>query len=226
MEKLKKEAGVRAANMVENGMRVGLGTGSTAFYAIERLAERIAEEQLTIEAVSTSFSTTLLCRKLQLPLLDLSAVSSLDLAIDGADEIDPARHLIKGRGGAQLIEKIVAKLATRFVVIADESKRVSVLGEKMPIPVDVHPHALSGVVKQLSELGAVETTIRMGGAAKDGPVITDSGHLIVDCRFESISNPTELSQQLDQLPGVMGHGIFAGVCDTVLLATAAGVVEF
>lgn len=223
---LKKEAGYRAAQLAESGMVIGLGTGSTAFYAIERIAERIAEEKLELSAVSTSFSTTLLCREKGIPLLDLAAVARLDLAIDGADEIDPARNLIKGRGGAHLIEKMVARMADRFVVIADHTKQVVTLGEKVAVPIEVHPLALTSVQMQLKELGSTEVTLRMAGPSKDGPVISDSGNLILDARFTEISDPSGLSARLDSLPGLLAHGIFPRLCSRVILASPDGVMEF
>ena len=133
LNELKKAAGVRAANMIESGMTVGLGTGSTAAYMVERLGERIQTEGLKVTAVSTSWSTTLQCRKLGIPLIDLGEATHLDIAIDGADEIDPAKNLIKGRGAAHLLEKIVASMADNYIIIADSGKKVQTLGEKFAV---------------------------------------------------------------------------------------------
>ena len=176
---LKRDAGRHAADLVRSGMLVGLGTGSTAYFAIERIAERLRDEAgFSVKAVSTSFSTTLLCEKMGIPLLNVGSVSALDVAIDGADEIDPARNLIKGRGAAHLIEKIVARMAKRFVVVADETKRVKTLGTSMPVPIEVHPLALASLTKQVMDLtGAERVEVRMAGKSKDGPVISDSGNL-------------------------------------------------
>lgn len=225
---LKREAGRRAADLVESGMAIGLGTGSTAFFAIERVAERIREESgFSVRAVSTSFSTTLLCEKMGIPLLSVGSVPRLDLAIDGADEIDPARNLIKGRGAAHLIEKIVASMAERFVVVADETKRVQTLGASMPVPIEVHPNALASLTKQvLEKTNASRVEVRMAGKSKDGPVISDSGNLIVDAWISGIEDPAGLAAVLDSLPGCVGHGVFAGICTKVLLATSSGLVEF
>ncbi len=225
---LKRIAGRRAAELAESGMTLGLGTGSTAYFAIERIAERLKEEKdFTVRAVSTSFSTTLLCHQMGIPLLSVGSVDRLDLAIDGADEIDPARNLVKGRGAAQLIEKIVARMADRFVVVADETKKVDVLGASMPVPIEVHPNALSSLMRQVKELtGAERVEVRMAGKSKDGPVISDSGNMIVDAWISDIRKPAEMAALLDSLPGCIGHGIFAGYCSRVFLATERGLVEF
>ena len=142
LNELKKAAGVRAANMIESGMTVGLGTGSTAAYMVERLGERIQTEGLKVTAVSTSWSTTLQCRKLGIPLIDLGEATHLDIAIDGADEIDPAKNLIKGRGAAHLLEKIVASMADNYIIIADSGKKVQTLGEKFAVPLEILPNAI------------------------------------------------------------------------------------
>ncbi|MBO7501078.1 MAG: ribose-5-phosphate isomerase RpiA [Fibrobacterales bacterium] len=225
---LKRDAGRHAADMVQSGMLVGLGTGSTAYFAIERIAERLRDEAgFSVKAVSTSFSTTLLCEKMGIPLLNVGSVSALDVAIDGADEIDPARNLIKGRGAAHLIEKIVARMAKKFVVVADETKRVKTLGASMPVPIEVHPLALASLTKQVMDLtGAERVEVRMAGKSKDGPVISDSGNLIVDAWISGIEDPKALAETLDALPGCVGHGVFAGLCSQVILATSEGLVEF
>jgi ribose 5-phosphate isomerase A len=226
MDTLKKEAGYQAAELIEDGQRVGLGTGSTAFYTIERLAHRIRDEKISVEAVSTSFSTTLLCQEFGIPLLDLSNVDSLDIAIDGADEIDTHRNLIKGRGAAHVIEKIVAEMSAQFIVVADQSKKVDTLGAAFPVPVEVLPLARASVQKALLQIGAESVVVRMGSPAKDGPVISDSGNLILDARFAGISHPAELAEKINHIPGVLGHGIFANTCHKVFLATENGIQQF
>jgi len=225
LDELKKQAGYRAAELVKSGQKVGLGTGSTATHLVNRLAERIHSEGLRIEAVSTSWSTTLQCRKLGIPLLDLGAVSHLDIAIDGADEIDPARNLIKGRGAAHLLEKIVAEMADLYVVVADETKRVNHLGEKFAVPLEVLPSAIGLVAARVESLGGV-VVVRMGAPGKDGPVISDSGNLIVDAKFGAIHDASKLNAQLNAIPGILGHGLFVGIAKHVILATSAGLVEF
>lgn len=225
MDLLKKEAGIRAAELIQNGQKVGLGTGSTATHLVNRVAERIQTEGLKITAVSTSWSTTLQCRRLNIPLLDLGEVNHLDIAIDGADEIDAQRNLIKGRGAAHLLEKIVAAMADQYIVVADESKKVDQLGQKFAVPLEVLPSAVALVGKKVSDLGGV-FTIRQGAPGKDGPVISDSGNLICDGKFEWIKNPSQLALELSQIPGLLEHGLFVGMTHKVILATQNGIVEF
>ncbi|HSQ43125.1 MAG TPA: ribose-5-phosphate isomerase RpiA, partial [Fibrobacteraceae bacterium] len=203
LSELKKQAGFQAADLVQDGQRVGLGTGSTAAFMVEHLADRIHKEGLHIEAVSTSWSTTLQCRQLGIPLVNLCDTSSLDIAMDGADEIDPQRNLIKGRGAAHLLEKIVAAMARHYVIIADSSKRVDRLGDKFAVPLEVLSGALSLVTAKVQSLGA-QITVRQGSPGKDGPVISDSGNLILDAKFPGISDPAKLALELDQIPGLVG----------------------
>lgn len=225
LDELKKQAGYRAAELIQNGQKVGLGTGSTATHLVNRLAERIRTEGLQIQAVSTSWSTTLQCRKLGIPLLDMGEASHLDIAIDGADEIDPARNLIKGRGAAHLLEKIVAAMADYYVVVADESKKVAQLGEKFAVPLEVLPSAIGLVTARVEALGG-KVVVRMGAPGKDGPVISDSGNLIVDAKFPGIADCATLARNLESIPGLLGHGLFVGMTHKVILATANGLVEF
>lgn len=217
-DQLKKQAALAAAAHIQNGMKIGLGTGSTVYYAIEEVARRIREENLQIQAVSTSFNTTLLCQKWSIPLMDLGAVSSLDLAIDGADEVTPERHLTKGRGAAHTLEKIVAKISTDFYVVADTSKKVCKLGEKMPVPVEFLPNSLSGVERHLRALGAERVILRMAEKGKDGPVISDSGLFLADAYFGLIGNPAELEKEINNIPGVLDNGIFANIASKAFLA--------
>ena len=224
LEELKKLAGYKAAELICDGQTVGLGTGSTATHLVNRLAERIHTEGLRIQAVSTSWSTTLQCRKLGIPLLDLGEVNHLDIAIDGADEIDSARNLIKGRGAAHLLEKIVASMADTYVIVADESKLVECLGEKFAVPLEVLPSAIGIVTARVESLGA-KVTVRMGSPGKDGPVISDSGNLIVDAKFSRIPDPIQLATSLDAITGILEHGIFVGLTSKVIIATANGLQE-
>lgn len=225
IDELKKAAGVRAANEIKSGMVVGLGTGSTAAFMLERLAERIKTENLQVVGVSTSWSTTLYCRSAGIPVREMGAVSHLDLAIDGADEIDPQRNLIKGRGAAHLLEKIVASMADRYIIVADSGKRVQRLGEKFPIPLEVIPGAIGVVTAKVERLGG-SVKVRMGAPGKDGPVISDSGNLIVDAKFPPLENPGELAAKLDSIAGLVGHGLFIGMASKVILATDSGLDEF
>lgn len=225
IDELKKAAGIRAANEIQDGMAVGLGTGSTAAFMLERLAERIKTENLKITGVSTSWSTTLYCRSAGIPVREMGAVSHLDLAIDGADEIDPQRNLIKGRGAAHLLEKIVASMADRYIIVADSGKRVQKLGEKFPIPLEVIPGAIGIVTAKIEQLGGA-VKVRMGAPGKDGPVISDSGNLIVDAKFPPLEAPGDLALKLDSIAGLVGHGLFIGMASRVILATESGLDEF
>ena len=200
----KKAAGYRAAEMVRPGMIVGLGTGSTVYYAMERLRERL-EEGLAFEGVPTSFQTALRAREYGIPLTTLDEYPDLDIAIDGADQVDPALRLIKGRGAAQTREKCVADAAKRFIVVVDESKMTKTLSA--PVPIEVIPFAATPVLNQLRGMGG-DASIRKG-VQKDGPVITDNGNFVIDCRFRKISGPENLELQLTGIPGVVESGIFA-----------------
>ncbi len=225
MDELKKMAGIKAANLIQDGMVVGLGTGSTAAYMVERLGERIKEENLNITAVSTSWSTTLQCRALQIPLKEMGEVSRLDMVIDGADEIDSQRNLIKGRGAAHLLEKIVASMTNNYIIIADSGKKVNVLGEKFAVPLEILPGAIGVVTEKVKVLGG-NVVVRMGNPGKDGPVISDSGNLIADAKFGPISDAKTLAQKLDSISGIMGHGLFINMATKVILATPNGLEEF
>lgn len=226
MDELKKAAGVRAADMIKDGMTVGLGTGSTAAHMVNRLAERIKIEGLNVVGVSTSWSTTLQCRSLGIPLKEMGEVSHLDMVIDGADEIDDNKNLIKGRGAAHLLEKIVASMTDNYVIIADSGKKVSKLGEKFAVPLEIIPGAIAVVTERVKKLGG-DLKVRMGAPGKDGPVISDSGNLIADAKFGIIDNPDKLARDLEHIVGIVGHGLFVGIVTKVILADAEkGLVEF
>jgi ribose 5-phosphate isomerase len=226
MDELKKAAGVRAADMIKDGMTVGLGTGSTAAHMVNRLAERIKTEGLNVVGVSTSWSTTLQCRSLGIPLKEMGEVSHLDMVIDGADEIDDNKNLIKGRGAAHLLEKIVASMTDNYVIIADSGKKVSKLGEKFAVPLEIIPGAIAVVTERVKKLGG-DLKVRMGAPGKDGPVISDSGNLIADAKFGIIENPDKLARDLEHIVGIVGHGLFVGIVTKVILADAEkGLVEF
>lgn len=219
----KRAAGERAASMVQDGMRVGLGTGSTTAYALAALGERIEREGLTIQGTPTSFFAERLARKHGIPLCTLDDLNRLDIALDGADEVDGALNLIKGRGGAHTREKIVASLADRFVVLVDPSKLVSALGVKMPVPVEVLPMAATAVSRRLEGLGA-RAELRTG-SGKDGPVVTDQGFWIVDAYFGGIEDPHELGNAIGCIPGVLDHGLFLGMATDVLVGEEDGNVR-
>lgn len=201
----KRAAGYKAADMIEDGMVVGLGTGSTVYYMIERLAERVSGG-LTVSGIPTSFQTAIRARESGIVLTTLDDNPVVDIAIDGADEVDPAFRLIKGRGAAHLREKCVAAAAKHFVVVVDEQKVVKKLGAQ--VPVEVLPFAIMPVMAQLGKLGC--TPVIREAQKKDGPVITDNGNFVVDCKFADIRNPEQLEAALAAIPGVVESGLFCG----------------
>ena len=228
----KRAAGLAAAALVEDGMRLGLGTGSTTAFAIEAVGRRVREEGLGVVGVPTSYAAERMAREHGVPLITLddldldtapTAQAGLDLALDGADEVSPAGDLIKGRGAAHVREKVVAALAARFVVLIDPSKEVRHLGTGAPVPVEVLPMAEPAVARALRGLGA-EPTLRMG-RRKDGPVVTDQGLWVVDARFPGIDDPGALATAIDAVPGVLGHGLFIGLATDVLVGGVGGEVR-
>jgi ribose 5-phosphate isomerase A len=200
----KRLAGYRAADLIEDKMVVGLGTGSTVYFALERLATRI-QEGLDIRGVPTSLQTAIHARSMGIPLVDLEEVSFLDIAIDGADQVDGKGYLVKGRGGAHVREKIVADAAKVLVIMVTTEK----LSERLtiPVPVEVIPFAWSHVSRSLTRLGGTPH-LRESVQGKDGPVITDNGNLILDADFRGIADPPGLENELDGIPGVVGSGLF------------------
>ena len=204
----KRAAGYLAADMAKDGMVLGLGTGSTVFYALERLSCRV-REGLRISGVPTSYQTARRAREYGIPLTTLDEEPVLDLAIDGADQVDSHLRLIKGRGAALTREKCVAAAALRFVVVVDEQKVVPVLSGL--VPVEVIPFAIRPVMNQLRALSCIPRL--RDGIKKDGPVITDNGNFIVDCAFEDIAHPEELEELLVRIPGVIESGLFCSFTD-------------
>ncbi|MDT5270686.1 MAG: ribose 5-phosphate isomerase [Acidobacteriota bacterium] len=215
----KQRVGFRAAEFVEDGMRVGLGTGTTAYWLVERLGERV-REGLRVRCVPTSRRTEEQARGLGIPLVTLGEVGELDIAIDGADEIGPGLALIKGGGGALLREKLVASAARRFVVIADKSKRVEVLG-RFPLPVEVVQFGWEVTARRVALVAGVEPLLRRDTNGE--PFITDNGNFILDCRCGAIPDPMQMERELKSLAGVVESGLFVGMADTAVLADEEGV---
>ncbi|HEY9892618.1 MAG TPA: ribose-5-phosphate isomerase RpiA [Candidatus Sericytochromatia bacterium] len=213
---MKQEVGKAAAALVKSGTIVGLGTGSTTAYAIEYLGKRIQSGELTdIKGIPTSFQAEVLAKQYGIPLTTLDAVDHIDIAIDGADEVDPQKNLIKGGGAAHTREKIVDALAEQFVVVVDGNKLVDRLGSTFLLPVEVIPMAIAPVMRAIEKLGG-KPELRMG-IRKAGPVITDQGNMVIDVKFDSIDNPAELEKTLNNIPGVLENGLFVGVADVILV---------
>jgi ribose 5-phosphate isomerase A len=213
---MKQEVGKAAAQRVKSGAIVGLGTGSTTAYAIEYIGERLKSGEIKdIKGIPTSFQATVLAKQYGIPLTTLDEVDRIDVAIDGADEVDPQKNLIKGGGAAHTREKIVDSLAEEFIVVVDSSKIVDKLGSTFLLPVEVLPLAMTPVMKAIEKLGG-KPQIRMG-VKKAGPVITDQGNMVIDVKFDSIPNPAELEKTINNIPGVLENGLFVGVTDLVLI---------
>jgi ribose 5-phosphate isomerase A len=213
---MKQQVGKAAADRVQSGSIVGLGTGSTTAYAIQYLGDRLKAGELTdIKGIPTSFQASVLAKQYGIPLTTLDEVDRIHIAIDGADEVDPHKNLIKGGGAAHTREKVVDSLAELFIVVVDQSKIVTALGSTFPVPVEVLPMAIAPVTRALEKLGG-KPELRMG-IKKDGPVITDQGNMVLDVTFASIPNPAELEKTLNNIPGVLENGIFVGVTDIVLI---------
>ncbi len=220
-EALKEQAAERALDLVADGMILGLGTGSTARYVVLGLGRRLREGRLRdIIGVPTSEATAALAHEQGVPLTTLERQPALDLALDGADEIDPQLNLIKGLGGALLREKVVVCSSRRFAVVADRSKLVTRLGERAPVPIEVVAFALAPVRRRLEDLGAVPALRR---AADGSPVQTDQGNPLLDCRFERIDDPAALDRAIRAIPGVVEHGLFLGVASAAFVAGDHGV---
>jgi ribose 5-phosphate isomerase A len=218
---LKRRAALAAIAGVHDGMRVGLGSGSTAAFAVDGLGRRLQAGELKgITCISTSRQTTELATRYGIPLIDVEAAPRLDIAIDGADEVDPSCDLIKGGGGSLLLEKKVEQRADRLVIIVDHSKLVSKLGTRFALPVEVVQDTWERERDALAKLGC-STSLRCD---EHGPFVTDTGNFIVDCRFPSgIADPKGLASALDARPDVRAHGLFLGMADEVIVAEPEGI---
>jgi ribose 5-phosphate isomerase A len=210
----KEEVGRRVAGNVEDGQVIGVGSGSTALVAIQAIADRIRREDLRISAICTSAEVTLACAAAGIPVTSLLE-GRPDWYFDGADEVDSARNMIKGRGGAMYMEKILMRSAAKTYILVDQSKLVSRLGEKFPVPVEVFPVALHLVERELLRLGVVDMALRPAGG-KDGPVISEHGNLILDVRFREIHQ--SLETEIKAITGVIESGLFMGYAVELLVA--------
>ena len=218
----KQLVALQAAKYVKNGMLVGLGTGSTANYFIEELSRLQRDEDLKITTVASSTISAITAQSLGLPIVALEHISTIDLYVDGADEISPDMTLLKGRGSDLVKEKLLAKAATQFIAVADESKLVDHIGQNFVIPIEVIPFAWQIVKKSMEEIGA-QGDLRPN-AAKDGFWVTSHGSYVLDMKFDKSLNTKELNDLISNTPGVVEHGIFYGLTDAIFIA-ANGIVS-
>ena len=214
---MKKIVADAAIKEVKNGMLLGLGSGSTAALMIKSLAEEIRLGKLkNIRGVATSFQSEVLALELNIPLIDLASVTTIDLAIDGADEVDPEFQLIKGGGACHVREKLVASKANKLLIVVDESKMVKNLNKAFPLPVEVLPSAWNQVKDKIKEMNGL-SNLRMA-AKKAGPVVTDQGNLILDVMFgDGIKNPKDIEMSINNIPGVLENGLFVDLTDKVFV---------
>jgi ribose 5-phosphate isomerase A len=213
----KKLAAAKAVEFIRSGMTIGLGTGSTAYWAIQGIGEQV-KNGLSVRAIATSVQSDSLARELGIPIVPFSEIDHLDITIDGADEVDEELNLIKGGGGALLREKIVASATRYYIIIIDESKLVRQLG-KFPLPVEVAPFGWELTFRRLQELGGAP---RMRMAEGGEPFLTDNQHYILDTSFGAIADPARLHGQISGITGVMEDGFFIGMADMVIAGLATG----
>ena len=213
---MKQQVGIAAANRVKSDSIVGLGTGSTTAFAIQHLGDRLKSGDLkNIKGIPTSFQASVLAKQYGIPLTTLDEVTKIDIAIDGADEVDPQKNLIKGGGAAHTREKVVDALAEEFIVVVDQSKLVDVLGSTFALPVEALPMAITPVMNALTAMGG-ECELRMG-VKKDGPVISDQGNMIIDVTFKAITDPAAMEVKINNIPGVLENGLFVNVADVIMI---------
>ncbi|MEM3010335.1 MAG: ribose 5-phosphate isomerase A [Candidatus Bathyarchaeia archaeon] len=213
IEDAKRRAALEAVKHVKNGSVIGLGSGSTAAYVVQELGRRIREEGFHVLGVPTSYQAYLLALECGVPTTTLDMHPQLDLTIDGADQVDLELNIIKGAGGALTREKVVASASKQFIIVVDETKKVSKLGANHPVPLEVLPFATSFLIAKLREMGG-KPVLRMG-KNKVGPVVTDNGNFLVDVDFGIIKNPKELNANLKSIPGVIETGLFLNMANIV-----------
>ena len=226
-EKAKYISAKHALGSIKGGMRVGLGTGSTASWFIVLLAELIRKDGLNILATSTSTQTRILAESLGIKVVSLKEINRIDLTVDGADEFDGQLNLIKGGGGALLQEKIVAAASSKMIVIADEAKRVNTLG-KFPLPIEIVPFGVETIERNLSQLLTSLGYERPKGVLRkkvNEVFLTDEGHYILDYELNKMDKVEDLALNINNLPGVVEHGIFIGLCDEVFVGKSNGAVD-
>jgi len=222
IDEAKRNAALEAVKHVKDNFMIGLGSGSTAAYAIEQIGNRMKREKIRVSAVPTSYQALMLAVKHGIPITTLEEHPTLDLTIDGADQIDDELNLIKGMGGALTREKIVASASKKLVIVADERKKVKFLGENNhPVPIEVVPFATPIVMHKIKEMGG-KPFLRESNK-KVGPVITDNGNIIVDVNFGLVHEPAELNHKLKGIPGVVETGLFVKMADLIYLGERAGV---
>ncbi len=217
---LKQLVGRSAAGLLADGMICGMGTGSTARFFIEEAGRRMREEGLRITGVPTSFQSRLLCQQQGIPLLDAQDCRRIDLAVDGADEVDPDLNVIKGGGAAHTIEKLIASMSSQFVIVVDESKLVSRLGSTIDVPVEIILPALAHVSEVVTHLGG-QASLRMG-IKKDGPIVTDNGHVVLDVKFAPHVDLRAVDARLHATAGVLETGLFFDLATKVLVGMSDG----
>lgn len=218
IESLKRRAALKAADYVKDGMVVGLGTGSTAKHLVIALAERV-KAGMNIRGVPTSQDTATLAEQYGIPLIDADHRWDIDVALDGADQVDPSFNLIKGGGGALLKEKIVAASAKQFIVMIDHTKQVPILGGSFPLPVEVIPFGWGGTARQIETLTKSRVVLRERNGT---PFKTEAGNLIVDVQIAAIDRPRDLETALNEIPGVVESGLFVGRTDILIVGTPDG----
>lgn len=219
----KKTVAIHAANLVEKGMIVGLGTGSTANYFIEQLAHRKQQENLQFITVASSVVSAIKAQQLGLNMMAVEHLSQLDLYIDGADEVSPEMNLLKGRGFDLVKEKLLAKASAEFYVLVDNSKIVTRIGELFPIPVEVAPFSWQMVLRSLQQMGGTGSLRK--NANGDGLAISSQGNLIIDMKFDTSLNSDELNTELNAVPGIIEHGIFYQLATTILIGDKGTIIE-